>query len=45
MRSLTDPATRAAAREACLALRPQLSFDHHLDELQAVYERFPGRWA
>ena len=45
MRSLTDPATRAAASEACLALRPRLSFDRHVDELLAIYTRTPGRWA
>lgn len=45
MRNLTNPTTRAVAREACLTLRPKLSFDHHLDELLAIYQRFPGRWA
>jgi UDP-glucose:(heptosyl)LPS alpha-1,3-glucosyltransferase len=44
MRTLTDQATRAAAREACLALRPRLSFEHHVDELLAIYDRAPGHW-
>jgi UDP-glucose:(heptosyl)LPS alpha-1,3-glucosyltransferase len=44
MRTLTDPTTRAAAKEACLALRPQLSFDRHVDELLTIYDRAPGHW-
>jgi UDP-glucose:(heptosyl)LPS alpha-1,3-glucosyltransferase len=38
MRKLLDPAGRAAMREACLALRPQLSYEHHLDRLLGIYE-------
>jgi UDP-glucose:(heptosyl)LPS alpha-1,3-glucosyltransferase len=36
---LLDPATRRAQREACLALRPRLSYEHHLDQLEALYRQ------
>ncbi len=36
---------RATASEACLALRPRLSFETHLDELQKIYDRAPGHWS
>ena len=42
IKQLLDPQTRQAQREACLALRPRLSYEHHLDQLEALY-RFPGR--
>jgi UDP-glucose:(heptosyl)LPS alpha-1,3-glucosyltransferase len=45
MRTLTDPATRARARAACLGLRPRLSFDRHVDELLGIYDRAPGHWS
>ena len=45
MKSLTDSSTRARAGEACLALRPSLSFDRHVDELLKIYDRAPGRWS
>jgi UDP-glucose:(heptosyl)LPS alpha-1,3-glucosyltransferase len=45
MQKLTDPAIRAKAREACLALRPRLSFDRHVDELLKIYKRAPGHWS
>ena len=32
-----DPARNAAMRQACLALRPALSLDHHLDTLTTIY--------
>ncbi len=48
MRKLLDPERRRAMSEACLALRPQLSYEHHLDRLMAIYDRAvasrgPGR--
>jgi UDP-glucose:(heptosyl)LPS alpha-1,3-glucosyltransferase len=39
MRKLMDPNLRARMREACLALRPALSYETHLDNLQRVYDR------
>ena len=39
MRQLLDRDTRAAQREACLALRPRLSYEHHLDQLESLYRR------
>lgn len=38
MRSLLDPENRRAMSNACLHLRPTLSFEHHLDELIQIYE-------
>lgn len=38
MRHLLDETTRRAAREACLKLRPGLSFDAHVDRLLAIYD-------
>ena len=37
MRSLLDPQVRRPMREACLALRPALSMETHLDRLEAAY--------
>ena len=37
MAQLLDPRARHAQREACLALRPRLSYQHHLDQLEALY--------
>lgn len=37
IRKMLDSGTRAKMREACLALRPQLSYEHHLDQLMAFY--------
>ncbi len=45
MRHWADADHRAQARQACLTLRPKLSYDHHLDELLAVYDRAPGHWS
>jgi UDP-glucose:(heptosyl)LPS alpha-1,3-glucosyltransferase len=39
MRTLLDPQRRAAMSAACLALRPQLAYGRHLDELEATYRR------
>ena len=39
MRKMLDPTRRIAMREACLTLRPKLSYEHHLDQLAAIYER------
>jgi hypothetical protein len=39
MRKLTDPQLRAAQRDACLALRPRLSYERHLDQLETLYSR------
>jgi UDP-glucose:(heptosyl)LPS alpha-1,3-glucosyltransferase len=38
MHQLLDPATRQAMSQACLALRPRLAYEHHLDELLRTYE-------
>jgi UDP-glucose:(heptosyl)LPS alpha-1,3-glucosyltransferase len=38
MRKMLDPHRRAAMRESCLALRPQLSYEHHLDRLLGIYQ-------
>jgi len=39
IRDIISPQRRAALREACLALRPRLSYEHHLDQLEAIYRR------
>jgi UDP-glucose:(heptosyl)LPS alpha-1,3-glucosyltransferase len=39
MRKLLDPDRRRAMSEACLELRPQLSYEHHLDQLMNIYDR------
>jgi UDP-glucose:(heptosyl)LPS alpha-1,3-glucosyltransferase len=39
MRDLMDEQTRRSAREACLKLRPRLSFDAHVDRLLSIYEQ------
>jgi len=38
MRAMCDPKTREQMREACLGLRPKLSYEAHLDTLVGVYE-------
>jgi UDP-glucose:(heptosyl)LPS alpha-1,3-glucosyltransferase len=38
MREMCDDAARGRMREACLALRPKLAYDAHLDTLIGVYE-------
>jgi len=37
MQTLLDPKTREAMRTNCLSLRPQLSFDSHVDRLLEIY--------
>jgi glycosyltransferase involved in cell wall biosynthesis len=37
MSNLLDPNTRQKMRQACLALRPRLSFDAHVDRLEEIY--------
>jgi len=39
IRALLDPDLRQAMSRAALALRPQLSQAHHLDTLEAIYQR------
>jgi UDP-glucose:(heptosyl)LPS alpha-1,3-glucosyltransferase len=39
MRTLCDEQTQARMRAACLALRPTLSYDRHLQTLLGVYEQ------
>ena len=36
---LLDPEVRRAQREACLALRPRLSYEHHLDQIESLYRQ------
>ncbi len=43
IRRLLDPVPRHAMRAACLALRPRLSQEHHLDRLMAIYESARAR--
>ncbi len=43
MRKLLDPQRRRAMSEACLALRPRLSYEHHLEELMKIYNRALAR--
>ena len=42
MRALLDDTRRREMRHACVALRPTLAFEHHLDRLIEVYERGGG---
>jgi UDP-glucose:(heptosyl)LPS alpha-1,3-glucosyltransferase len=37
MKKMLDADRRAAMAQACLELRPRLSFEHHLDRLEAIY--------
>ncbi len=37
MREMMDPDRRAAMRAACISLRPQLSYEQHLDKLESIY--------
>jgi UDP-glucose:(heptosyl)LPS alpha-1,3-glucosyltransferase len=39
MRELLDSTHRQAMNDACLALRPNLSYEHHLDILCGYYDR------
>ena len=40
MRQMLDPEHRAKSAEACLELRPVLSQEHHVDQVEAVYRRY-----
>ena len=37
MRKMLDPRLRAEMSLACLELRPRLSYEHHLDQLEEIY--------
>jgi UDP-glucose:(heptosyl)LPS alpha-1,3-glucosyltransferase len=39
MRAMLDAPTRQRMRSACLALRPALSYERHLDVLTQIYQR------
>jgi UDP-glucose:(heptosyl)LPS alpha-1,3-glucosyltransferase len=39
MRKMLDPQRRSAMRQACLALRPTLSYEHHLEQLMRIYDQ------
>jgi UDP-glucose:(heptosyl)LPS alpha-1,3-glucosyltransferase len=39
---LLDPERRRVMSRACLDLRPQLSYAHHLDRLEALYDQVPS---
>ena len=39
MRTLCDDGHRLEMSQACLALRPALAYEHHLDELSRIYDR------
>jgi UDP-glucose:(heptosyl)LPS alpha-1,3-glucosyltransferase len=39
MRELCNDDRRREMSQACVALRPRLAYEHHLDELLAVYQR------
>ncbi|MGH7177146.1 MAG: glycosyltransferase family 4 protein [Tepidisphaeraceae bacterium] len=39
MRRMLDPELRARMSRACLALRPKLSYEHHLATLLLIYQR------
>ncbi len=43
MRQLMDDKTRRAMSQACIELRPRLSYDHHLEELMKIYHAAAGR--
>jgi UDP-glucose:(heptosyl)LPS alpha-1,3-glucosyltransferase len=38
MRKMMDPHRRAEMSKACLELRPKLSYEHHLDQLEEIYK-------
>jgi glycosyltransferase involved in cell wall biosynthesis len=43
MRHLLDETTRRAASDACLKLRPPLSFDAHVDRVVSIYQDAIGQ--
>lgn len=42
MRKMLDDSARLVMHEACIALRPRLAYEHHLDELIGLYQRALG---
>jgi UDP-glucose:(heptosyl)LPS alpha-1,3-glucosyltransferase len=43
LRKMLDDSARKTMHEACLALRPRLAYEHHLDQLMGFYERSVAR--
>jgi UDP-glucose:(heptosyl)LPS alpha-1,3-glucosyltransferase len=43
MTTLCDDARRCEMAEACKTLRPTLAYEHHVDELMAIYDRAIAR--
>jgi UDP-glucose:(heptosyl)LPS alpha-1,3-glucosyltransferase len=43
MRTLCDPEARGRMHAACVALRPQLAYETHIDRLLRIYEDVRGR--
>jgi len=43
MREFLDPDKRSRMAEACIQLRPALSYEHHLDGLLRIYSGIQGR--
>ncbi|MDB5299345.1 MAG: hypothetical protein JWO87_1008 [Phycisphaerales bacterium] len=43
MRKLLDGEVRGVMSAQCLALRPRLAYEHHVEELLRVYSRVPGK--
>jgi UDP-glucose:(heptosyl)LPS alpha-1,3-glucosyltransferase len=39
MTRMLDPALRAHMSAACIALRPKLAYEHHLDTLMNIYQQ------
>jgi UDP-glucose:(heptosyl)LPS alpha-1,3-glucosyltransferase len=43
MKQMLDAQRRGEMAQACLELRPRLSYEHHLDELMLIYKRIAGK--
>jgi UDP-glucose:(heptosyl)LPS alpha-1,3-glucosyltransferase len=43
MRAMADDAARARMREACLALRPQLAYETHVNRLTTIYDQVASK--
>jgi UDP-glucose:(heptosyl)LPS alpha-1,3-glucosyltransferase len=43
VRSLCEDDRRREMSHACIALRPRLAYEHHVDELLAIYQRATAR--
>ena len=43
LKKMQDPSLRESMRQACLALRPALSYETHLDTLESVYRKVKER--